>query len=164
LRRDDPSLATRGEACFALRAEERRAPHPVKVVVSHSGLLPMDRAFFRTGDGERIVLTDSADTAGVSRQLGGIATVERFAGDWMSALRELAARRGLKDILIEGGAQIVRGALRSPQLNHWRLAIAPVLLGASGHANIFDPQQTLTDVVRRLNVESMQQHGDTVVL
>ncbi|HVV33671.1 MAG TPA: RibD family protein [Vitreimonas sp.] len=164
LRNDNPSLATRSEECFALRARNGRAPHPVKVVVTRSGATPPESAFFHAGDGEKIVLTDTVDASAVEARVQGLATVVRFKDDWMAALQEIAQQRGLRDVLIEGGAQIIHGALRSGRLHHWRLAIAPLLLGASGRACIFDPAHALTDAVRQLNVASVAKFGDTTVL
>ena len=120
LRNDNPSLATRSDECFALRAQNGRAPHPVKVVVTRSGAAPPESAFFHTGDGEKIVLTDNVAPAALEARLHGLATVVSFQDDWMAALQELARQRGLRDVLIEGGARIVHGALRSGRLNHWR--------------------------------------------
>jgi 5-amino-6-(5-phosphoribosylamino)uracil reductase len=164
LRSDNPSLATRSEECFAMRAQSGRAPHPIKVVVTRSGATPPDSAFFHTGDGEKIVLTDNVAPAALQARLQGLATVVSFESDWMAALEEIARQRGLGDVLIEGGAQIINGALRSRRLNHWRLAIAPLMLGASGRACIFDPAHPFTDEIRRLNVASARKLGDTTVL
>ncbi len=106
LRNDNPSLA-RSDECFALRAQNGRAPHPVKVVVTRSGAAPPESAFFHTGDGEKIVLTDNVAPAALEARLHGLATVVSFQDDWMAALQELARQRGLRDVLIEGGARIV---------------------------------------------------------
>ena len=55
LRRDNPSLATRGDVHFETRNAADRAPHPVKVVVTRSGDIPTNRAFFETGTAEKII-------------------------------------------------------------------------------------------------------------
>ncbi|MEM7728203.1 MAG: dihydrofolate reductase family protein [Pseudomonadota bacterium] len=135
LRRDDPSLATRGEAHVTARAEAGRAPDPVKVVVTRSGDIPRDRAFFRTGEAERIVLSRTPTDA--------LGTVELFSGDPIDAVLRLAEARELPDILIEGGAQMLRLCL--PRARSLRLAISSRTLGAKGHARLFEDVDGFVD-------------------
>ena len=127
LRRDNPSLATRGAAHFETRKTHGRAPDPVKVVISQSGNIPADRLFFQTGDGEKIVLSRTlSDAPG---------TCLTFDGDPIDAVIDLARERNLSDILIEGGAQILRLAL--PRADHFRLAVSPKRFGETGQARLF---------------------------
>ncbi len=133
LRRDDPSLATRGAVHEVARQRGGRAPHPVKVVVSRSGDVPRDRRFFRDGDAEKIVL---------SRHFG-------TGRDLADALRAIASERGLSDILVEGGAQMLRMLL--PEARFLRLAVGPQAFGPRGHARLIkDPIAFAADqLVRR---------------
>lgn len=150
LRRDNPSLATRGEAHFKARETSGRASHPVKVVISQSGEIPSDRAFFETGDGEKIVLSRTeTDAPG---------TFVALDGDPIEAVLNLAEDRNLSNILIEGGAQILRLAL--PRADHFRLAVSPKTLGETGHARLFEDVQGFLDSHPSKTVETF---GDTRV-
>ena len=135
LRRDNPSLATRGGEHAARRERNGRAPDPVKVVISRSGDIPADRAFFRDGSAETIVLSATpADVPG---------TFVRLEGHAIDAVQALAEARGLKDVLVEGGAQVLRLAL--PRARWFRLAVSPKRLGETGHAHLFDPDAFLAE-------------------
>ncbi len=150
LRRDNPSLATRGEAHFKTRQRGGRPPDPVKVVVTRSGDIPHDCAFFQTGSGERIVLSQTLiDAPG---------TIELFEGDPIDAILDLAKARGLSAILIEGGAQILTFAL--PRARWLRLAVSPCKLGEQGHARLFgDPAEFMAP----LDIMHQEMFGDTAV-
>ena len=150
LRRDNPSLATRGAAHFETRNAAGRAPHPVKVVMTLSGDIPTDRAFFETGAAEKIILAQSpVDAPG---------TVIRFDGDPIEAILSLAKGRDLSDILIEGGAQMLRLAL--PYASTLRLAVSPKTLGAKGYARLTD---NLGAFLSGHHIIQTEQLGDTIV-
>lgn len=150
LRRDNPSLATRREAHFETRNAAGRAPHPVKVVVTQSGNIPTDRTFFETGTAEKIILTQSpVDAPG---------TVIRFDGDPIEAILSLAKGRDLSDILIEGGAQMLRLAL--PHASTLRLAVSPKALGAKGFARLTDNLEAFLDDHQIIKSEQL---GETTV-
>lgn len=151
LRRDNPSLATRGEAHIASRKAAGLAPDPIKVVVTRSGEIPHDRAFFETGRGEKVILSQSP--------VASSATVKLFSDDPIDAILNLAEARGLSNVLIEGGAQILTLAL--PRAHWLRLAISPKALGNQGHARLFDDQDAF---IAPLSVMHKEKLGDTTVL
>lgn len=150
LRRDDPSLATRGDIHSASRQSASRAPDPVKLVLSRSGNIPADRKFFKTGKAETIVLTPGqADVPG---------TVIPLTGDPVDAIINIAEARGLKDVLIEGGAQILKLAM--PRARFLRLAISPQKLGEIGFARFLDnPDEFLASQ----HIVKTEVLGDTTV-
>lgn len=128
LRRDNPSLATRGDDHVKTRQAAGRDPDPIKLVLSRSGNIPADRAFFQTGSAETIVLSKThSDGPGTRIQL---------SGDPIETIIDLAQDRGLEDVMIEGGAEILRLAL--PRAQFLRLAINPDKLNETGHARLFD--------------------------
>lgn len=129
LRRDNPSLATRGSDHFAVRAAAGRSAHPVKLIISRSGQIPTDRAVFESGDAETIILSQSPTEAP--------GTIEPLRGHPIPAIRTLAEKRGLSRVLIEGGAQILHLGL--PHAETLRLAVSPRTLGDRGHAFFMDP-------------------------
>jgi pyrimidine deaminase RibD-like protein/riboflavin biosynthesis pyrimidine reductase len=150
LRRDNPSLATRGDVHTAARKAAGLAPDPVKVVVTRSGNIPHDRAFFKTGTAETIVMSQTATKAP--------GTVVIFDGDPIDTILTLAASRSLSDILVEGGAQILRLAL--PRARYLRLAVSARELGDAGHARLFDDIETF---MAAMHVTETEKLGDTTV-
>lgn len=150
LRRDNPSLATRGDAHISARKAAGRARDPVKVVVTRSGDIPLDRAFFKTGTAETIILSQSpTDSSG---------SVKLFNGDPVDAILALAKTRSLSDILIEGGAQMLHLAL--PRARYLRVAISTRELGDAGHARLFDDLKTF---MAAMHVTGTEDLGDTRV-
>lgn len=128
LRRDNPSLATRGEANFARRREGERTDHPIKLVVTRDGDIPTDRKFFTDGDGPKLVLHGDWDRP----------------DDLIDAILATAGDHGANDILIEGGATLLRQVLASGRGSEWRLAVSPMRMGGTGHAFLEDPQTLLS--------------------
>ena len=149
LRRDNPSLATHGERHIARRARDGRASDPVKVVITRAGPIPADRAFFRNGSAETIVLAEQpVDAPG---------TVERHGGDPVGAVQRLARERDLRDIMVEGGAQTL--TMFRPHARWWRLAVSGRALGRAGHAHLLDPHT----VAHTLHPVWTQDFGGTTV-
>lgn len=150
LRRDNPSLATRGRAHGYARNTAGRALDPVKVVVTRTGDIPLDRAFFHTGTAETIVLSQTpADVPG---------TLALFDGDPVAAIEELAQTRGLSDVLIEGGAQMLTLAMGHARF--LRLAVSPRELGDVGHARLFEG---FDQFIAAMHVTATETLGDTSV-
>lgn len=118
LRRDNPSLRVKNsDAC------------PVRVVVSGSGQIDPAARFFTAGEGRRIVITSAEDTS----RLEGVAEVIRAARPITAAyiVTELE-RRGIRTLMVEGGAKILNMFLRSSTVDLLRLAVAP-------HVQVADP-------------------------
>lgn len=150
LRRDNPSLATRGRAHHEARKAAGRAQDPVKVVVTRTGDIPSDRAFFQTGTAETIVLSQTqADVPG---------TRVLFDGDPVVAIEDLAQARGLTDVLIEGGAQML--TLAMGRARFLRLAVSPRELGPAGHARLFE---NFDRFMATMHVTRTEMLGDTTV-
>ena len=114
-RRDDPELS--------VRLVDGR--NPVRVVVSRDGELP-PQAKLLAGDVPTILLCDHL-TGG---RLGFAANVEvvETGGDLAVGLRELA-RRGLLDILFEGGPTLAAVLLEAGLLDRLALFVAPLVIG-----------------------------------
>lgn len=127
MRRDNPSLATRGDTYFKIRKAAGRAPHPVKVVISRSGHVPNTSKFFTDGNSEKIVLKEDFGDADAL----------------VDTLFELARMRGLNDILIEGGATLLHQVIATGRADQWRLAISDHILGERGYAFLAAPQTLL---------------------
>jgi 5-amino-6-(5-phosphoribosylamino)uracil reductase len=151
LRRDNPSLATRGRVHIAARKAAGRAPDPVKVVVTRAGDIPSDRAFFQTGTAEAIVLSQTPS------EVPG--TLALFHGDPIDAIEALAQTRGASDVLIEGGAQML--TLAMTRARYLRLAVSPRELGDVGHARLF---KDFDRFITTMHVTGTETLGDTTVL
>jgi riboflavin biosynthesis pyrimidine reductase len=68
--------------------------------------------------------------------------------------------RGIRSVLVEGGAQVLRAFLNSDLVDQWTLYVAPVLVGGTG-PSIFDGRPSM--IGRRLHVENVEPRGKGVL-
>lgn len=124
----DPGLQAR-------RVASGRTPNPIAAVLSTSGDLPLERAFFTARDFEAVVYLSSAAPAG--RQTAIEATGRRVvivpAEEAPAAmLRHMYQELGARLVLVEGGPTL-NGALFSLGLvDEYFTTIGPVVVGAAG--------------------------------
>ncbi|MDE7069013.1 MAG: dihydrofolate reductase family protein [Alistipes sp.] len=123
VRRDNPSLLTSDEALCRLRLGQGLGANPLKVTLSRSCRLPADSRFFG-GDAEKIVFTQGE----ASEALRSVATVIRSDEEISAALivTELE-KRGVKRLLVEGGAQVLRMFFAENMVDEFRLAVNPAV-------------------------------------
>jgi diaminohydroxyphosphoribosylaminopyrimidine deaminase / 5-amino-6-(5-phosphoribosylamino)uracil reductase len=149
---DDPQLTVR-------RVE---GPNPVRVVIDPNGRLPVGARMFAADDVRRLVLTGHG---GHDRHGDGIEVV-RFATDGAqlapAAILKALAARGLRRILIEGGANTVSRFLAAGCLDRLHIVIAPIIIGAGPSSVTLPP---ITHVERALRAP-MRVHvlGEEVLL
>jgi 5-amino-6-(5-phosphoribosylamino)uracil reductase len=139
VRCDDPRLEVRSPA----RREERRRAGlpatPLKVTVTALAKLDPGAAFFTTGEGERLVYCASDTARTAEAALGSVATVVDagrpvemcwVAGD--------LGRRGVRRLLVEGGAGVLTQFLAGELADELQLAVAPFLVGDSSARRFLD--------------------------
>jgi diaminohydroxyphosphoribosylaminopyrimidine deaminase/5-amino-6-(5-phosphoribosylamino)uracil reductase len=115
VRRDDPELTVRDAA----------GRDPVRVVVSRGGELPPRAKVLAAAATPTIVLCDRPPAAAARvAQVDYVST----GGDLVAGLRELA-RRGLLDILCEGGPSLAAGLLGAGLLDRLLVFVAPLVIG-----------------------------------
>lgn len=68
--------------------------------------------------------------------------------------------RGVRDVLVEGGAHVIRALLNTDLVEQWTLYMAPVLVGGTG-PSIFDGRPSM--IGRRLHVENVVPQGKGVL-
>lgn len=142
---DDPQLTVR-------RVE---GPNPARVVVDPNARLPASAKVFADDAVRRLIITAEgrgcAPIAGVEI-LALPLTGRRIAP--AAILAELA-KRGLRRILIEGGADTVSGFLTAGCLDRLHVIVAPTILGA-GRASFILPPIERADQAARLPVRAHQ--------
>ncbi|GII25327.1 5-amino-6-(5-phosphoribosylamino)uracil reductase [Planosporangium mesophilum] len=122
VRRDDPRLVIRDPARRADRVARGLPPDPLKATVTTGGDLDPGSRFFTVGESEKLVYSPSPPT-----HLDGVATVVP-AGDLRAVLADLAGR-GVRRLMVEGGATILAALLADGLADELRLAIAPRFVG-----------------------------------
>jgi diaminohydroxyphosphoribosylaminopyrimidine deaminase / 5-amino-6-(5-phosphoribosylamino)uracil reductase len=118
---DDPALTVR----------HVEGTNPSRVVIDPAGRVPVGAKVF-ADDGRRRLLVTRPDTA--SRLPDGVerVTVAPDASGWLPPARILEAlvARGLRRILVEGGAATLSRFLEARCLDRLHIAVAPLIIGA----------------------------------
>jgi len=140
---DDPQLTVR-------RVE---GPSPARVVLDPNGRLPAAARLLAADGVRRIVVTkDSAAT----RLASGVEVVRIAAPEDRIAPRAVLAalaERGMRRILIEGGAETVSRFLAARCLDRLHVMIAPIILG-SGQASLNLPPIARVDEAIRAPIRA----------
>jgi 5-amino-6-(5-phosphoribosylamino)uracil reductase len=129
VRSDDPALLVRSADRRARRVHRGMPPSPVRVTLTASGDLDPAARLFRTGDTRPIVYVPAAAAARVTATLGVLAEV--VGTDDPLSLPELLgdlAGRGVRRLLVEGGASVLGQFIALGLADELRLAIAPVFV------------------------------------
>jgi riboflavin-specific deaminase-like protein len=130
IRRDDPRLAVRSPRRRAARTARGLPPSPAKVTLTASGDLDPRARFFTDGEVEKLVYC-AAPVAGVVRgRLAGAATVvEAGRRPHLPAVLADLAKRRVRRLMVEGGADILRQFLETGLADELQLAVAPFFVG-----------------------------------
>lgn len=130
IRRDNPSLLVGDEVLRRERIDRGLPSNPVKVTLTASCRLSPEANFFTRGDQEKIVFTTCPDP-GPLRQ---VATVIPAAEITAALIVTELEKRGLRSLLVEGGAATLRMFFAENLVDTFRLAVNPaVKWGIPGH-------------------------------
>jgi diaminohydroxyphosphoribosylaminopyrimidine deaminase/5-amino-6-(5-phosphoribosylamino)uracil reductase len=120
VRADDPQLTVR---CVS-------GPNPVRVVIDPRGTLPAAARAFAADGVHRIVVTRQAARPDVARDIETITLPDSAGRIEPGAILAALFARGLRRILIEGGAQTVSSFLSAGCLDRLHVVVAPMILGS----------------------------------
>ncbi len=133
---DDPQLTVRRVA----------GPHPVRVVVDPRGRLPASARLLAADGVDRLVVTSQG-----TRSPAGVETIALAADNGHiapSAILAALAERGLRRIMIEGGAATVSRFLAAGCLDRLHIVVAPLILGAGPAAVTLTPVERVEEALR----------------
>lgn len=150
---DDPQLTVR----------ECSGPSPQPVVLDSQLRIPQSARLCRSGQHRCWVLT-SETHAGQPRQdveLIGVGTTADGHVDLRSALLALT-RRGIRRIMVEGGAQVINGFLRAGLADGIVLTVAPALVG--GYKAVADLGFSRECQIPRISPLGTQRLGDDLIM
>jgi 5-amino-6-(5-phosphoribosylamino)uracil reductase len=130
IRSDNPRLQVASAARRAERVARGEPPSPQKVTITSGGDLDAGSRFF--ADSTPLVYTAAGAADSLRARLGAVATIvpvpgtDRLYLGWL--LADLVAR-GVRRLLVEGGAVVLGQFLAAGLASEFRLAIAPVYVG-----------------------------------
>jgi diaminohydroxyphosphoribosylaminopyrimidine deaminase / 5-amino-6-(5-phosphoribosylamino)uracil reductase len=126
---DDPRLTVRSVV----------GPHPARVVIDPKGRLCADAKIFADDGVRRVLITAQgarcAPPSGVETIALPTTDGQIAPSDILSALAE----RGMRRMLVEGGANTVSRFLNAGCLDRLHVIVAPIILGAGGPGLIVPP-------------------------
>lgn len=165
VRRDNPRLLVRSAERTRGRSEAGLAASPVKVTLTGSGNLDPAARFFTTGDVDKLVYVGSPALAAARERLGSVATVldggEPF--DVPDVLADLA-RRGVRRLMVEGGAVVQASLLAAGVVDELQLAYAPCFLGSAGGARLAGAGALGPDGSGPMKLAEVRRIGEHVLL
>jgi diaminohydroxyphosphoribosylaminopyrimidine deaminase/5-amino-6-(5-phosphoribosylamino)uracil reductase len=129
---DDPLLTCRLEG-----GPPDARPQPLRIVFDSRLRLPVESRLLRDGGGPVLVVTARGDRARREAVEATGAEVWEHAGDdgrvdLAAALERLRAERGVRRLLVEGGARLNGSLLRDGLVDQVSAIVAPRILGGSG--------------------------------
>ena len=165
VRRDNPRLLVRSPARQS-RREAAGLPHsPWKVTVTATGDLDPRAAFFTTGDTPKLVYCPTSAEARIRQSLGNSALVVGLGADVeMSELVADLADRGVRELMVEGGATVHTQFLAANLADELHLVVAPLFVGDSRAPRFVGDAAFPWTGDRRASLANVRQIGDVVLL
>jgi 5-amino-6-(5-phosphoribosylamino)uracil reductase len=162
VRADDPRLAIRSATRREARLRRGLPEGPVKVTVTGRGKLDPGARFFALGAVAKLVYAVSAGVEEARSALGGQAeVVDAGAPLTMRTVCEDLHRRGVRRLLVEGGASVLTQFLEEGVADELQLAVAPLLVGDRSAPRLLGPAGRRGV---RARPAGTRQVGDVVVL
>ena len=165
VRNDDPRLLVRSAERRAGRAGRGLSASPVKVTLTGRGKLDPGSRFFVDGDVERLVYCTRSVVAETHAGIGRLARVID-AGETVSMtwLCEDLHARGIRRLLVEGGASVLTQFLAEGVADELQLAIAPLFVGDDGGVRFVESRELPWHAGRRAQLVESRTVGDVAVL
>ncbi len=123
-----------------------RGESPARIVIDPDGRMP-DEAKLLAGDGGRRLVVQACDRA---RPRGVEVVRIKRRGDRIDPrdIRDGLSERGLKRVLVEGGAVTISHFLEAGLLHRLHVAVAPLIIGAGPSGLRTNPVAKLADALR----------------
>ncbi len=166
IRRDDPRLLIRAPERRAARTASGFPENPAGVTITASGDLDPGARFFTGNEGaERLVYCPAPLAASLEVKLTGLAQVITIPppGGLAAVLTDLA-RRGVRRLMVEGGAWLGREFLVGGLVDELELAVAPFFVGAAAAPRFAPPGTYPHGPGRPMRLTEIRQLDDIVLL
>jgi 5-amino-6-(5-phosphoribosylamino)uracil reductase len=165
VRQDNPGLVLRSPQRRDERVARGLSASPIKVTVTEHAQLDLASSFFTGGDGEKVVYCATSAVAEACRRLRPSATVvhggQPVDFGWMS---EDLYGRGVRRLMVEGGASVLRQFLTAGLADELQLAVAPVFVGDPDAARFIGDGRFPWKPGRRPRLAEVSRIDDVVLL
>ena len=165
VRSDNPRLLVRDPARVARRQAAGRPPAPTKVTVTALAKLDPGAAFFTAGGGDKLVYCDRDTVPEARAALRTVATVvDGGRPVRMRTVSEDLHARGVRRLLVEGGASVLSQFLADGLADELQVAVAPFFVGDSAARRFLDDGAYAWTADRRAQLVESRALGDVVLL
>jgi len=174
IRRDDPRLLIRSPERCAARTAGGRPAHPMGVTLTASGDLDPRARFFSGWRAAgvagrdrpaRLVYCASAAAAEARRRLDGLAeVVDAGSGPVLAGVLADLFRRGIRRLMVEGGADLSRQFLTGGLADELQLVIAPFFVGDPGAPRFAGPGRYPYGPSHEMALAEVREVGAVVLL
>ena len=165
VRNDNPRLLVRARSRRAERAARGLPPNPTKVTVTSRVRLDPRADFFVTGDTAKLVYCPTGAVAEARCRLGAVATIvdggRRVDMCWLS--EDLHAR-GVRRLMVEGGAKVHTQFLTAGLVDELQLVVAPFFVGDSRAVRFVGDGRFPWSSDRPARLAEVRRIGDVVLL
>jgi riboflavin-specific deaminase-like protein len=164
MRRDNPRLLVNSDERRAARVARGLPEYPLKVTVTGTGDLDPGLEFWHHG-GEKAVYCPDGVVAKVRESLGDLALVvgTGVTLDLPRMLDDLA-RRGVRQLLVEGGSTVHTQFLTAGLADEVHLAVAPFFVGQPDAPRFVGPGTFANDLHHRMILAGVRAIGDVALL
>jgi diaminohydroxyphosphoribosylaminopyrimidine deaminase / 5-amino-6-(5-phosphoribosylamino)uracil reductase len=138
VRTDDPQLTVRRVS----------GPNPARVVIDPRGTLGASARVFAADGTRRIVITLEGTRSRTSKDFETVALPGSRALIDPGAILDALSARGLRRVLVEGGARTISHFLAAGCLDRLHVVVAPVIVGSGLPGLALPPVDRMTDALR----------------
>jgi 5-amino-6-(5-phosphoribosylamino)uracil reductase len=165
VRRDNPRLLVRSPAHRSRREAAGLQHSPWKVTVTTTGDLDPRAAFFTTGEIPKLVYCPTSAAARIRQNLGDSALVVGLGAEVeMCELVADLADRGIRELMVEGGATVHTQFLAANLADELHLVVAPLFVGDSRAPRFVGDAAFPWAGDRRATLADVRQIGDVVLM
>lgn len=162
VRRDNPRLLVRSAARREQRLARGLPASPARVTITRSGDLDPSLRLFAEGGAARLVYCSSGAASDLEARLGeSAAVVDAGERPELGRVLEDLARRGVRRLMVEGGASVLTQLLRAGLADELQLAVAPLFVGDAAAPRLLGAG---CGPDSRLRLEEVRRLGDVVLL
>ena len=165
IRRDNPRLLIRSAARRAARIARDLPEHPARVTLTASGDLDPGARFFAPAGTGAVVYCAAPEAPKLQFRLNELAHVIAVPPPvGLVAILADLSRRGVRRLLVEGGALLGREFLAAGLVDELALAIAPFFVGAAAAPRFAGPAVYPHDPGRPMRLTEVRQLDEVVLL
>jgi 5-amino-6-(5-phosphoribosylamino)uracil reductase len=165
VRNDNPRLLVRSPERIGQRVTAGLPTNPAKVTVTALAKLDPGAAFFTTGECVKVVYCTRDTVAEARAALGDVATVVECEEPLqIRRVCEDLHRRGVRRLLVEGGASMLSQFLAQGLADELQVAIAPFFVGDSAARRFVDDGRYPWSAGRRARLVETRTLDDVVLL